>query len=177
MFDTLWLLRAILFSQHLCLALADPPNLATTCNIASLMVGCRVCWSPHGVPEVLMALPCLDPPPYPMALNRRCRDINVIAWNPLVHNTLASGCDDGTLRVWDLSMPQEPVAHLTYHQPWGGARGGGGEAAITSVEWSPHESAVLAASSSDNQLTVRRRYTMARRDQALCNMCDEVTNY
>jgi ribosome assembly protein RRB1 len=61
---------------------------------------------------------------------------------------LASGSDDGTFSVWDLrSWPQskspEPTASFQWHTK-----------AITSIEWHPFESSVLACSGRDDQLTI-----------------------
>lgn len=67
-------------------------------------------------------------------------DVNVIAWNRATTYMLASGADDGTLRVWDLRAfaAGAPVANFAYHRCaavpgvvwWGwegvdGMRGGG----------------------------------------------------
>ena len=64
-------------------------------------------------------------------------DVNVISWNRLAAFMLASGGDDGALRVWDLRnfAAGEHVASFAYHrsgarpphtggavmQPWSGA--------------------------------------------------------
>ena len=41
-------------------------------------------------------------------------DVNVISWNRMTSYMLASGGDDGTLRIWDLRnfQPTEFVAHF-----------------------------------------------------------------
>jgi len=72
-------------------------------------------------------------------------DVNVLSWNRLVDYMLASGDDDGTLKIWDLRKFQskESIAEFSFHQK-----------AITSVEWSPHESSMLVASSEDDQVSV-----------------------
>merc|ERR1711907_44164 len=63
-------------------------------------------------------------------------DVNVLSWNKLVTNLLATGGDDGTLCVWDLRQfgsgsknsstdgTPDPLARFTCHQT-----------PITSVEW------------------------------------------
>jgi len=65
-------------------------------------------------------------------------DVNVLSWNALVSNLLATGGDDGTLAVWDLrhfSKTPEPLARFTPHTT-----------PITSVEWHPTDESMLAAS-------------------------------
>mmetsp|Transcript_12787 Transcript_12787/g.28106 ORF Transcript_12787/g.28106 Transcript_12787/m.28106 type:complete len:536 (+) Transcript_12787:65-1672(+) len=64
-------------------------------------------------------------------------DVNVLSWNALVTNLLASGSDDGVLSVWDLrqfsgSAPA-PLARFTPHQT-----------PITSVEWHPTDESMVA---------------------------------
>ncbi|GJP53885.1 hypothetical protein CLOM_g13004 [Closterium sp. NIES-68] len=65
---------------------------------------------------------------------------------------VASGCEDGSFRIWDLRLLREAgggkeggafIAHFKHHrQP------------ITAIEWSPHESSTLATSCADNQITI-----------------------
>eukprot|EP00475_Leptophrys_vorax_P015951 TRINITY_DN22333_c0_g1_i1.p2 TRINITY_DN22333_c0_g1~~TRINITY_DN22333_c0_g1_i1.p2 ORF type:complete len:144 (-),score=18.35 TRINITY_DN22333_c0_g1_i1:118-549(-) len=69
---------------------------------------------------------------------------------------LASGCDDGSFRIWDLRLLREGgaregaaagadsfIAHFNHHkQP------------ITAIQWSPHESSTIVTSCADNQITV-----------------------
>ena len=43
-------------------------------------------------------------------------DVNVIAWNVLTPHTLASGGDEGRLRVWDLRAFEQPVADFNHHR-------------------------------------------------------------
>lgn len=67
-------------------------------------------------------------------------DVNVLSWNRLVSNLLATGGDDGTLSVWDLrhfskSESPVPLARFTPHTT-----------PITSVEWHPTDESMLAAS-------------------------------
>jgi len=72
-------------------------------------------------------------------------DVNVMSWNKLVNYLVVTGADDGSFRVWDLRSFQsgEPVAKFNWHH-----------AAITSVEWSPHESSTIAVCGDDHQLTL-----------------------
>jgi len=73
-------------------------------------------------------------------------DVNVISWNTNMSFLLASGADDGGMKIWDLRHIQNsprPIAHYTYHtRP------------ITSVEWHPTDESVLAVSSDDDQLSI-----------------------
>jgi len=72
-------------------------------------------------------------------------DVNVLSWNKLVSNLLATGGDDGTLCVWDLrhfsasttnkNSKPDPLARFTPHKT-----------PITSVEWHPTDESMLAAS-------------------------------
>ena len=80
-----------------------------------------------------------------MSVTAAACDVNVIAWNRRVPYLLASGDDQGNLRVWDLRSLKsgEAVGDLGWHTE-----------AVTSVEWCPEQPSVLAASSSDNQVTI-----------------------
>lgn len=71
-----------------------------------------------------------------LAIAAHDADVNVISWNALTSYMLASGGDDGALRIWDLRALPTYVANFTFHkQP------------ITSVEWCPQESSMLATCS------------------------------
>ncbi len=75
-------------------------------------------------------------------------DVNVISWNRDTQYMLASGGDDGHLRVWDLRNLQpaagaQPVANFTLHR-----------GPITSVEWAPFEASMLQTTSADDTLAV-----------------------
>jgi ribosome assembly protein RRB1 len=66
-------------------------------------------------------------------------DVNVLSWNPLVSNLLATGSDDGVLSVWDLRKfntttdALEPLARFTPHK-----------SSLNSVEWHPTDESMLA---------------------------------
>ena len=83
-------------------------------------------------------------------------DVNVISWNRNVSYLLASGADDGSFKTWDLrnftdmrtangfeSTLSTPVATFKWHI-----------APITSIEWHPTESSVLAVSGADDQISL-----------------------
>lgn len=77
-------------------------------------------------------------------------DINVMSWNRGTSYLLATGGDEGGIKIWDLrnlkgaaAAPPSPVAHFTWHS-----------APITSIEWHPTEDSVFAASGSDDQVTL-----------------------
>jgi ribosome assembly protein RRB1 len=69
-------------------------------------------------------------------------DVNVLSWNRLVSNLLATGSDDGVLSVWDLrhfaassssgASKPNPLARFTPHTT-----------PITSVEWHPTDESML----------------------------------
>lgn len=65
-------------------------------------------------------------------------DVNVLSWNHLVTNLIATGGDDGALSVWDLrhfsGEEVKPLARFTPHKT-----------PITSVTWHPTDESMLAA--------------------------------
>ena len=76
-------------------------------------------------------------------------DVNVISWNRLTMYMLASGGDDGNMKVWDLrTLSQspatpDPVANFSHHK-----------GPITSIEWCPYDASMLSTTSSDDTLGV-----------------------
>ena len=74
-------------------------------------------------------------------------DVNVLSWNRLVNYLVVTGADDGSFRVWDLRSFRsgDPVARFHWHK-----------AAVTSVEWSPHESSTLAVRSTASSAATAR---------------------
>jgi ribosome assembly protein RRB1 len=76
-------------------------------------------------------------------------DVNVLSWNKLVSNLLATGGDDGTLCVWDLrhigngggdgedksTASPRPLARFSCHQT-----------PVTAVEWHPTDESMLTMS-------------------------------
>eukprot|EP01062_Namystynia_karyoxenos_P043836 TRINITY_DN320_c8_g1_i1.p1 TRINITY_DN320_c8_g1~~TRINITY_DN320_c8_g1_i1.p1 ORF type:complete len:552 (+),score=159.34 TRINITY_DN320_c8_g1_i1:86-1657(+) len=76
-------------------------------------------------------------------------DINVTDWNahrPASH-LVATGADDGALRIWDLRTVRrdgaQPVQSYLFHRK-----------AITSLEWSPINESMVAVACDDNQVTL-----------------------
>lgn len=77
-------------------------------------------------------------------------DVNVLSWNNGTNYLLASGGDEGGIKVWDLrsfkgtkSPAPTPVAAFSWHT-----------APITSIEWHPTEDSCFAASGADDQVTL-----------------------
>ncbi|XP_067882007.1 glutamate-rich WD repeat-containing protein 1-like [Heterodontus francisci] len=70
-------------------------------------------------------------------------DVNVISWNRR-EPFLVSGGDDGLLKIWDLRQFRDGESVAKFKQHSG---------PLTSVEWHPTESSVLAAAGADDQLT------------------------
>eukprot|EP00095_Tigriopus_kingsejongensis_P005651 maker-scaffold209_size256900-snap-gene-0.15 protein:Tk05651 transcript:maker-scaffold209_size256900-snap-gene-0.15-mRNA-1 annotation:"glutamate-rich wd repeat-containing protein 1" len=76
--------------------------------------------------------------------NSHASDVNVIDWNR--HEPfIASGGDDGYLKVWDLRQfdKGEPVATFKHHS-----------GPVTSVQWHPTDATVLASSGADDQIAL-----------------------
>lgn len=72
-------------------------------------------------------------------IHANAADVNVLSWNKLVKNLLATGGDDGGLSVWDLRHFSaggnvKPLARFTSHRT-----------PITSVEWHPTDESMLGA--------------------------------
>jgi ribosome assembly protein RRB1 len=72
-------------------------------------------------------------------------DVNVLSWNALVTNLLATGSDDGVLSVWDLRHFAASQAESTHKGPKPLARFTPHATPITSVEWHPTDESMLAA--------------------------------
>ena len=77
-------------------------------------------------------------------------DINVMSWNRLANCMIATGLDDGGLKIWDLrhfdpkgKTNPKPVAQFTFHRGH-----------VSSVDWSPFDSAMLLSAASDNTVCV-----------------------
>jgi len=75
-------------------------------------------------------------------------DVNVIHWNQITDFLMASGADDGVFKIWDLrqnfgSNNTTAVASFKWHT-----------APITSIEFHPQDSSMLAVSGADEQLTL-----------------------
>ncbi len=70
-------------------------------------------------------------------------DVNVISWNSLKSNLLASGSDDGCFKIWDLRYSKTCMSELMWHNE-----------AITSIAFQPTEESVLAVSSADNRISL-----------------------
>lgn len=84
-------------------------------------------------------------------------DVNVVSWNAPTNHLLATGADDGVFATWDLrtwsssaagqnhdgSSSLTPVYSSNWHQ-----------GPITSIEWSPHDPAILAVAGADDQATI-----------------------
>lgn len=70
-------------------------------------------------------------------------DVNVISWNRLVGNLLASGGDDGSFSVWDLRSFQTPDPSIS---PKPLARFQSHRTPITSLEWHPTDESMIAVS-------------------------------
>jgi len=72
-------------------------------------------------------------------------DVNVISWDSLKPEQIASGSDDGAIRIWDQRYVKsgEPVAEIQWHTEQ-----------ITSIQFQPFEESVLAVASADNRLSI-----------------------
>jgi len=73
------------------------------------------------------------------------KDVNVIHWNR-TEPFIASGGDDCALKVWDLRSFNngESVAEFKHHH----------KSPVCSVQWSPHESTMLASAGEDDQIAI-----------------------
>jgi ribosome assembly protein RRB1 len=80
-----------------------------------------------------------------ISVNAHDDDINVLSWNHNVNYLLATGCDDGSFKVWDLRIIRQaqPLANFRFHR-----------GPITSIEWAPHDESMITLSSADNQVSI-----------------------
>jgi len=86
---------------------------------------------------------CKDRPMISNKIHSNGADVNVLAWNGLVSNLLATGGDDGVFTVWDLrnfqpasaDVAPSPLARFTAHRN-----------PITSLEWHPTDESMIAVS-------------------------------
>lgn len=68
-------------------------------------------------------------------------DVNVISWNGMSTNLIASGADDGCFKVWDLRYPsKDSISEILWHTK-----------PITSIQFQPNSDSTLAVSSADNK--------------------------
>lgn len=76
--------------------------------------------------------------------NSHDSDVNVISWNK-TEPFIASGGDDGVLKIWDLRQFQNktPIAVFKHHTDH-----------ITTVEWNPLDSTILASGGDDDQIAL-----------------------
>lgn len=87
---------------------------------------------------------CAGRPMLSNKIHENNSDVNVISWNPIVSNLLASGGDDGLFSVWDLrnfqstDAPPQPLARFTCHKK-----------PITSIEWHPSDESMIVVSDED----------------------------
>lgn len=75
-------------------------------------------------------------------------DVNVISWNSAIQYLLLSGADNGEFSSWDLratskSATTTPLSTFAWHRN-----------PITSLEWNPNESSVVAVADDSNQITL-----------------------
>lgn len=50
-------------------------------------------------------------------LNAHQTDVNVITWNSISSNLLASGCDSGEFKIWDLRyINKESLIEMKWHK-------------------------------------------------------------
>uniref|UniRef100_A0A1L8DX10 Glutamate-rich WD repeat-containing protein 1 n=1 Tax=Nyssomyia neivai TaxID=330878 RepID=A0A1L8DX10_9DIPT len=109
-------------------------------NERSVLASCSVdksirIWDSRAAPAKACMLTCEG---------AHASDINVISWNrnePLI----VSGGDDGVLHVWDLRTftSKTPIATFKHHTNY-----------ISTVEWHPTDSSVLASGGADNQIAL-----------------------
>lgn len=84
-------------------------------------------------------------------------DVNVLAWSRLMPHLLATGADDGVWAVWNLEQwktlsgggdgpsqnAPKPVASFPFHKEQ-----------VTSLEWHPTDSSIMAVAAADSTVTI-----------------------
>ncbi len=84
--------------------------------------------------------------------------MNVISWNKTVDYLLASGSDSGSFSIWDLRNWPSTTTTLSTNPalktPAPAASFSWHKAPITSIQFHPTDSSVLAVSGSDDQVTL-----------------------
>eukprot|EP00461_Guttulinopsis_vulgaris_P000226 UN00226 len=67
-------------------------------------------------------------------------EINVMSWNKHTNYLLATGADNGEIKIWDLRyIKKDPVSAVQACYQWH-------KKAITSINWHPHENSMFVAS-------------------------------
>lgn len=119
---------------------ASVEDLQWSPNERSVLASCSVdkslrIWDCRAAPQKACMLVCED---------AHLTDINVISWNRS-EPFICSGGDDGYLHIWDLRKFQtkKPIATFKHHTDH-----------ITTVEWNPTDSSVLASGGDDNQIVL-----------------------
>eukprot|EP01138_Halocafeteria_seosinensis_P011679 gb/GECG01011935.1/.p1 GENE.gb/GECG01011935.1/~~gb/GECG01011935.1/.p1 ORF type:complete len:417 (+),score=55.10 gb/GECG01011935.1/:1-1251(+) len=71
--------------------------------------------------------------------------VQQLSWNPNRPNTLAAAYDDGSVRIWDIRNPNQPVKVLTGHSHW-----------VTSVQYNPFHDQLVISSGNDGKAILWR---------------------
>lgn len=114
----------------------------------------EVLWSPLGINEVAVA--CEDGNVYmfkyseseqklesTMTLKASSTAVITAAFNPYALHMLATGDMDGTVAIWDLRSPENPLHTIAGH-----------EGACNVLKWSPHVDGMFATAGEDRQLAI-----------------------
>ncbi|ORM39518.1 Histone acetyltransferase type B subunit 2 [Babesia sp. Xinjiang] len=70
-------------------------------------------------------------------------EVNCLSFNPFNDEIVATGEADGTISVWDMRKPEEPMILLSHHSQ-----------AVNQVEFCPASAGMLASASEDNQVCI-----------------------
>ena len=95
-----------------------------------------------------------------LSIHAHDSDVNVISWNKTVDYLLASGSDSGVFSIWDLrTWPSAPPASSSsstdkLRKPSPAASFNWHQSPITSIQFHPTDSSVLAVSGQDQQVTL-----------------------